>query len=469
MRLACGPTLFFRIAPQPFVVRRAGPILLRREGASVEYLPVTSARMIVDGLSAALTAALLMALARPDGSSTQQRKRAVLLASMWTHLACTLFDLVAAAFEGRTGAYAYLLVGAGVLLSRLLEIVTGVTIMNYVYSDAVGQPIDNHPTTGIVRFLLAVNGANAALLLSNHVTHVYYVHTAENRIVPGRMPQLGTALLLVQALVMAVVVVGLLNKMHRTTAQRFFACGLFSTVGIALDMYYPQLSLLYPTVCLVLVLIATGVQARLEEDLARARAETAESRVRLLSGQIHPHFVFNSLAAIKALVIEDPQQAELTLQDFSDYLRSHLDEMSTTRLVPFTVELDHVRHYVSLEMADTPVPLEVRYNLEADDFMLPPLTVQPLVENAIRHGIRTRESGGTVVVSSRRTGEGIEVSVSDDGHGFSSATERQEQRSRVGIANVRERIERQCDGSLVVRSTPEGTTVVLTIPEKDRA
>ena len=244
---------------------------------------------------------------------------------------------------------------------------------------------------------------------------------------------------------------------------------LFSTVGIALDMYYPQLSLLYPTVCLVLVLIATGVQARLEEDLARARAETAESRVRLLSGQIHPHFVFNSLAAIKALVIEDPQQAELTLQDFSDYLRSHLDEMSTTRLVPFTVELDHVRHYVSLEMADTPVPLEVRYNLEADDFMLPPLTVQPLVENAIRHGIRTRESGGTVVVSSRRTGEGIEVSVSDDGHGFSSATERQEQRSRVGIANVRERIERQCDGSLVVRSTPEGTTVVLTIPKKDRA
>ena len=219
-----------------------------------------------------------------------------------------------------------------------------------------------------------------------------------------------------------------------------------------------------PAVSLTLVLLSVGVQTRLEEDLAQTRAELAESRVRLLSGQIHPHFIFNSLSAIKALVSEDVELAEQAIQDFSDYLRSHLDVMSSSRLVPFAEEMGHVSHYVSLEMADPSRPMQVTYDFETEDFMVPPVTVQPLVENAIRHGVRMRENGGTVEVRTRLADSGILVIVRDDGKGVSSVTERQEHRRKVGIDNVRERIERQCSGSLEVASTPQGTTVTLTIP-----
>ena len=98
---------------------------------------------------------------------------------------------------------------------------------------------------------------------------------------------------------------------------------------------------------------------------------------------------------------------------------------------------------------------------------LPPLTVQPLVENAIRHGIRTREDGGSVVISTCERDRSIEVCIQDDGHGFSSATQRQDERRRVGIENVRERIERQCGGRLDVHSDATGTMAVLVIPKED--
>ena len=240
--------------------------------------------------------------------------------------------------------------------------------------------------------------------------------------------------------------------------QRLMGCAVLVTAGITLSAFDLDLALLYPAIGLSFALLCVGVQARLEAALVEARAESAESRVRLLSGQIRPHFVFNSLAAIKALVSEDPEAAETAIQDFSDYLRSHLDVMSTDRLVPFEQELDHVRHYVAS------APIEVRYDLRVTDFSIPPLVVQPLVENAVRHGVKTRAEGGTVVVATRRTGDAIEVSVRDNGCGFSSATERQDEHRQVGIENVRERIERQCAGRLEVASGSDGTVATLVIP-----
>ena len=306
------------------------------------------------------------------------------------------------------------------------------------------------------------------MVLSNPWTHVYYEHTQANRIALGDFTQAGVLLVTLQTVMLLVGVWRLCRNLSFETSFRLLVCGGFIVLGTLCGLVFPGLSLLYPAICMVFVVLAVGVQAQLEEDLARARAETAESRVRLLSGQIHPHFVFNSLAAIKALLTEDPERAETAVQDFSDYLRSHLDEMSTTRLVPFLTEIDHVRHYVSLEMADASVPIVVDYELEVDDFMVPPLTVQPLVENAIRHGLRTREGGGRVVVSSRGSRKQIIVSVVDDGHGFSSATERQEERHRIGIENVRERIERQCGGRLEVASDETGTMASLIIPRGER-
>jgi signal transduction histidine kinase len=304
----------------------------------------------------------------------------------------------------------------------------------------------------------------ALLILLNPLTGILFSLDEAGGLARGPLFFLPYLLICAQALVVLVVVIAERPQLPPYVMVRLRMCMAVFTLTSLCDVMLPGLELAYPCVSLLYVVLVMGVEARQREELILARTEASESRARLLSGQISNHFVFNSLAAIRERIAMDPPVAEQAVIDFSDYLRSHLDVMSTTRLVPFSQELDHVRHYVSLEMADASEPLEVRYDLEVEDFLVPPLTVQPLVENAIRHGIGTREEGGTVTVATRRAEKAIEISVTDDGRGFSSATACQDERDRVGLQNVRERLERQCSGTLTVEGCEGGTTATMVTP-----
>ena len=413
-------------------------------------------------LAYALVLVLMLVLAVSRRGAT--KKRRLLIVAMWFHAIATAARLVSWCIVRRPGFVIHVALVCCMTCADAFSILTCLYIMNYIYSDVSGHAGDLMEGDGLIKMLLALNGVNLFLALSNPLTHVYNWFDAANVYRAGPLYWLRDLLFFVQALCMIPVVVRLRERNGRAMTVRLLACGSLTTLSVLFELLLPGISLLFPAVSLMLVLLATGVQGRLEEELAQARAEAAESRVRLLSGQINRHFVFNSLTAIKQLVAEDPGLAEDAIQDFSDYLRSHLDVLADARLVPISDELDHVRHYVALEQADYVRPLEVRYELETIDFEVPPLTVQPLVENAIRHGIRTREDGGAVVVATFEHDDSFEVRVTDDGHGFSSATARQDERQRVGIANVRERIARQCGGRLDVSSDDSGTVARLIIP-----
>lgn len=408
--------------------------------------------------------ALILTLIISLANRSMRKKRFLLMVALWCQLAGVTCDVAVEALSGMPGPFIRMALEVLTMTAACFGIVTGVAIMVYIHTDSHAMSVGEHLSDPLISFLFAINVINMGLLLSNPITHLYYHYGADNTYVRGPCRTLYSVLLLVQATLMIPVVLRLRHRHGTMTTVRLLLCGLLVISGIVAEMVFAQVKTTVPAVSLTLVLLSVGVQTRLEEDLAQTRAELAESRVRLLSGQIHPHFIFNSLSAIKALVSEDVELAEQAIQDFSDYLRSHLDVMSSSRLVPFAEEMGHVSHYVSLEMADPSRPMQVTYDFETEDFMVPPLTVQPLVENAIRHGVRMRENGGTVEVRTRLADSGILVIVRDDGKGVSSVTERQEHRRKVGIDNVRERIERQCSGSLEVASTPQGTTVTLTIP-----
>ena len=394
------------------------------------------------------------------------RKRLALFLALCMDAAAITSSLALVLCEHRPGVLMRILLYAAGVSAYLFSMLTCMVILVYILIDVGDEPIREPAVDKLVQALVALNVLNIVVMLSSPLTHAYFYVTAENSFVRQPLSMAIDVLLVLQSIVIMVVV--WLSRPHfrEMTVRRLFACALVIVGSSIFDSYIGASILFLPSISIVLALLCVGIQDRLEHDLALVQAEAAESRVRLLSGQIHPHFVFNSLAAIKELVLEDPHLAEVAIQDFSDYLRSHLDEMSTSRLVPFGQEMDHVYHYVSLEMADPTVPIEVTYDLKAEDFMIPPLTVQPLVENAIRHGIRTREQGGAVTVSSHREAGRIVVRVCDNGSGFSSATSRQNERREVGIENVRERIERQCGGTLDVQSGSEGTVATLTIPEE---
>ena len=193
------------------------------------------------------------------------------------------------------------------------------------------------------------------------------------------------------------------------------------------------------------------------------KALEAESRIRIMMSQIQPHFLYNTLSSIQALCRIDPEKAFDVTEKFGTYLRNNIDSLDQPDLIPFTKELEHTRVYSGIEMIRFP-NVRVNYDVPDTDFSVPALTVQPLVENAIRHGVRIREEG-VVTVSSRTTDRFHEIVIADNGKGFDTTLLKTADGSHIGVRNVQERIEKMCGGTLTVESAVgKGTTVTICIP-----
>ena len=198
-----------------------------------------------------------------------------------------------------------------------------------------------------------------------------------------------------------------------------------------------------------------------EQDLMAAQ------RIRIMMTQIQPHFLFNALNTIRALYAKDPPLADRTLEDFSAYLRQNLESLSQTELVPVAKELEHTRLYAEIEALRFP-NVRVEYRIEDESFTIPALTIQPLVENAIRHGVRSRKDG-LVTVSSSREGACHAVTVQDNGVGFDPKRQEALDEAHIGLRNVKERVEQMCGGTMILQSEIGiGTSVTLLIPDEKK-
>ena len=192
----------------------------------------------------------------------------------------------------------------------------------------------------------------------------------------------------------------------------------------------------------------------------------AEQRIQIMMTQIQPHFLYNTLSTIQALCAIDPAKAVEITGKFSSYLRQNLNTLEFPGMISFEKELEHTRSYADIEMVRFP-NIRVEYAIEDSGFSVPPLTVQPIVENAIRHGVRIREEG-IIRVSAYQTEAGHEILISDNGVGFDVQTLGQNEGTHIGLKNVQERIETMCGGSVTVESRiDEGTRVTIFIPESE--
>ena len=191
-------------------------------------------------------------------------------------------------------------------------------------------------------------------------------------------------------------------------------------------------------------------------------------RVQQMLSQIKPHFLHNALTLIIDLCDTDPQKAKEATVEFSRYLRGNMESIDRTGPIPFEKELEHTKLYLDIEQMRFAGDLQVRYDIACTGFSLPALTVEPLAENAVRHGVREKPDGrGTVVIATRETPDGYEITVTDDGPGFDPDRLPEDGQMHVGIANVRERLRQIVDGSLEYRSAPgEGTAAIIRIPKQ---
>lgn len=209
-------------------------------------------------------------------------------------------------------------------------------------------------------------------------------------------------------------------------------------------------------------------QARLEAEKSAIEAQLKESRISTMLSQIQPHFIYNTLGNIERLCIKNPEQASELVRNFSLYLRGNFSELDSITPIPFSQEINHVEYYVNIEKVRFP-DMTIDYRLECTDFVLPALTVQPLVENAIKHGLMRLESGGTVVIYSYETETHFCIEVTDNGVGFDT-TLPIDKKEHVGLYNIRERLREIVDGTLTVDSVVgTGTTATIRIPKEDTA
>ena len=202
------------------------------------------------------------------------------------------------------------------------------------------------------------------------------------------------------------------------------------------------------------------------------RALMADQRMQVMLSQIQPHFLYNTLAVIQNLCHTDPPQAEAATVRFARYLRGNMDSLLSEGTIPFERELEHTREYLELEKMRFRGKLEVRLEIECTDFELPPLTLQPIAENAVRHGVRGNPDGsGTVVITAREYPDRYKITVTDNGAGFdTSSAPESEERTHIGIQNVRQRLAALCRGTLELQSSVgEGTTAVITLPKEANA
>ena len=194
-----------------------------------------------------------------------------------------------------------------------------------------------------------------------------------------------------------------------------------------------------------------------EEDLK------AQQRIRIMMSQIQPHFLFNTLSTIQALCDTNPELASETINYFGSYLRNNLKSLNTPGLIPFEKEMEHMLNYANIEMVRFP-HIRIEQDIKDKDFELPALTIQPIVENSIRHGVRIRKEG-IVTISTLSEPDGHTIIIKDNGKGFDTEAPSLSDGTHIGLNNVRERIERMCGGTFTVESEIDvGTTVTIHIP-----
>lgn len=207
--------------------------------------------------------------------------------------------------------------------------------------------------------------------------------------------------------------------------------------------------------------------AQLRIDMLEKETEMVNARTATMLSQMQDHFLYNTLTAINRLC-KGNEPARTAITTFAKYLRGNMDILSQTKPVWFCEELEHIKQYLLLEKLRFEEGLRVEYEIETEDFVLPVLTVQPLVENAVTHGITQKEGGGTVIIRTEETKHTHRIIIKDDGVGFDpAAAPADDGRSHTGIATVRERLAMMCHGSLTLESTPGvGTIAIIEIPRE---
>ena len=267
--------------------------------------------------------------------------------------------------------------------------------------------------------------------------------------------------------------VGTIKRRHRVSRKVFLAFLIaILPIMIALITHlfidvFPLIDISY--VCSTLVMYSFILSDQIEldrrhqQEIARQQQEIAHERTSVMVLQMRPHFIYNTLMSIYSLCRIDPQKARQITMDFTNYLRRNFKAVASDSAIPFLTELEHTRAYLAVEQAQFDDMLVVEYDTPFIHFQVPPLTLQPIVENAVKHSMNPYSGPLHISIRTRYADGGTEIIVEDNGRGFSPSDDGE---PHIALNNIRQRLEIMCGGSLAITSGEDGGTVVtVTIPD----
>ena len=202
--------------------------------------------------------------------------------------------------------------------------------------------------------------------------------------------------------------------------------------------------------------------AEQQRKIANQQREIANQRSSVMVLQMRPHFIYNTLMSIYSLCRLDPMKARQVTMDFTNYLRRNFNAVANDNAILFSEELEHTRAYLAVEQVQFNNMLVVDWDTTFENFRLPSLTVQPIVENAVKHGINP-PNPLRISVRTQHTDTCTKIIVEDNGRGFDPSDE---SKPHTTLENIQQRLEMMCDGSMTIQSHEGGGTVVtLVIPD----
>lgn len=241
-------------------------------------------------------------------------------------------------------------------------------------------------------------------------------------------------------------------------------------MGIILLFLMLYIAILFITIFIVKNRSKTAQKIAIEklEKEFEKKQQNLEAGSEILISQIKPHFIYNVLNTIKYLCKHNPEEAAVVIDKFSVFLRQSMDSFVSAKSVPFKEEMEILENYIYLEKCRFGDKVEVEYDINNTDFILPVLSVQPMVENAIKHGITKNIGGGKVWVKTYEDKDNHMVEIIDNGVGFyAKDIDKNDGKTHIGIKNTKRRIETMCHGTFRIESEVGGLTkVLMTIPKE---
>lgn len=216
------------------------------------------------------------------------------------------------------------------------------------------------------------------------------------------------------------------------------------------------------------LIVKIDLLVKIEEEQNK---ELLDAKTKMILSQMQPHFLYNVLATIRVLYKKDQEKADNAMDDFSAYLRANIDNSIKKTYIPFSQELENIKHYLNLERLRYGDKLQVFYNIQDSSFYLPVLTLQPVVENAVKHGVGNKKGGGSIIISTLNENDRVLIKIEDNGVGIDAdsiddISINNDNRGHIGLISVKERIEVLLGGTMLFRSRKnEGTTVIIDVPK----